>query len=99
MQHIKTLPARLRSGRRAKECKVSMGDIRRIFGGMTYSKAGKGHARVDSNLYARIIRQARPYWLHVVGVFLLGTMASPIGLLLPLPLKIAVDSAIGTHPL
>jgi ATP-binding cassette subfamily B protein len=37
--------------------------------------------------------------LHLFAVFLLSTLASPISLLLPLPLKIAVDSAIGHHPL
>jgi ATP-binding cassette subfamily B protein len=54
---------------------------------------------MDSDLYARIILQARPYWSSLVGVFLLSTLASPISLLVPLPLKIAVDSAIARHPL
>ena len=72
---------------------------KRIFGGSTNSGAGNRHFRTESNLYARIIRQARPYWLHLVGVFLLSMLASPISLLVPLPLKIAVDSAIANHPL
>jgi GT2 family glycosyltransferase len=52
-----------------------------------------------SNLYMRIIQQTRPYWLHLVGVFLLSLLASPLALLGPLPLKLIVDSAIGTSPL
>src|SRR5215831_15433126 len=73
--------------------------MKRIFGGSTNSGAGNRRVRMESNLYARIIRQARPYWLHLVGVFLLSILASPISLLVPLPLKIAVDSAIANHPL
>ena len=49
-------------------------------------------------LFRRLLQQARPYWAHVIGIFLLGLLASPVGLLAPLPLKIAIDSAIGTHP-
>ncbi len=53
----------------------------------------------DLALFRRLLQQARPYWVHVVGIFLLGLVATPLGLLTPLPLKIAIDSAIGTHPL
>ena len=53
----------------------------------------------DLHLYGRLLRQARPYWRHIVGIFLLSLLSSPLGLLAPLPLKIAVDSAIGEHPL
>src|SRR5262245_2109808 len=47
---------------------------------------------------ARAIRQARPYWLHLAGVLILSLAAAPLTLLLPLPLKIAVDSVIGSQP-
>lgn len=53
----------------------------------------------DVRLYRRVLRQAWPYRLHIVGIFLVDLLASPLGLLTPLPLKIAVDSAIGNHPL
>src|SRR5207249_732248 len=42
---------------------------------------------------------ARPYWLHIVGLFLLDLLSTPLSLLSPLPLKIAVDNVIGTQPL
>ena len=53
----------------------------------------------DATLYRRVFRQARPYWPHVLGVFALGLLASPIALLTPVPLKIVVDSVLGTRPL
>jgi ATP-binding cassette subfamily B protein len=53
----------------------------------------------DLTLYKRLLRQARPYWLHIVVVFLLSLLFAPIALLLPLPLKIAVDNVLGNQPL
>ena len=50
-------------------------------------------------LYRRLLRQARPYWLHLAGVFGLGLLASPVALLNPVPVKIVVDSVLGGHPL
>jgi ATP-binding cassette, subfamily B, bacterial len=73
--------------------------MNRDFSGSTHSNAGKHHLPTEKNLFARVMRQARPYWLHLLGVFLLSILATPISLLVPLPLKIAVDSAIGSHPL
>ena len=53
----------------------------------------------DLALYRRLVRQVAPSWRLVVGVFLVGLLASPLALLAPLPLKIAVDTVLGTHPL
>lgn len=53
----------------------------------------------DPALYWRLLRQARSYWLHITGLFLLSLLSTPMALLTPLPLKIAVDSVIGSHPL
>jgi ATP-binding cassette subfamily B protein len=53
----------------------------------------------DIALYQRLLRQARPYWLHIGVIFLISLLSSPLALLTPLPLKIAVDSVIGSHPL
>lgn len=46
-----------------------------------------------------MLRQARPYWLHIAGVFLVSLLSTPLALLTPLALKIVVDSVIGSHPL
>jgi len=53
----------------------------------------------DLLLYRRLLAQARPCWPHVATIFLVDLLSSPLGLLAPLPLKIAVDSAIDGHPL
>ena len=50
-------------------------------------------------LFRRLLRQARPYWLHFIGLLALGLLASPIALLSPVPLKIVVDSVLGDRPL
>src|SRR5438067_683634 len=50
-------------------------------------------------LYRRLLRQARPYWLHLAALFGIGLLASPIALLNPVPLKIVVDSVLGSRPL
>src|SRR2546426_10475614 len=53
----------------------------------------------DVALYRRLLRQARPYWLHLAVLFGIGLLASPIALLNPVPLKIVVDSVLGSRPL
>lgn len=50
-------------------------------------------------LFRRILQQARPYWPQLAVVLALGLLATPLALLLPLPLKIVVDSVIGNQPL
>src|SRR2546426_8710864 len=52
----------------------------------------------DIALYRRLLRQARPYWLHLAVLFGIGLLASPIALLNPVPLKIVVDSVLGSRP-
>ena len=39
---------------------------------------------------------ARPCWPHLAGISLLCLLSTPVTLLAPLPLKIAVDSVLGT---
>jgi ATP-binding cassette, subfamily B, bacterial len=47
----------------------------------------------------RLLDLARPSYPHLVGIFLLGVLSVPISILMPVPLKIAVDSVIGHTPL
>jgi ATP-binding cassette subfamily B protein len=49
-------------------------------------------------IYYRLIAEARPFWPHLAGYVLLSLLATPLALLLPLPLKLAVDSIVGSHP-
>src|SRR5437773_9227946 len=50
-------------------------------------------------LYRRLGQQARPYWCQFLGILLLSLLSPPLALLAPLPLKIAVDNVIHSHPL
>src|SRR5262245_60276174 len=51
------------------------------------------------DLYKRALLQAKPYWIHLLIILLLGLLATPIALVLPMPLKLAVDSVVGSYPL
>ena len=53
----------------------------------------------DWALFRRLLSEARPYRLHILGLLVVGLLAAPLTALTPLPLKIAVDSALGSHPL
>src|SRR5439155_6124553 len=53
----------------------------------------------DFALYRRLLRQAQPYLLHIVSIFLISLLAAPLALLNPLPLKIAVDNVLGSEPI
>src|SRR5262249_9222416 len=53
----------------------------------------------DALLYKRLLLQARQYWLHIVGLFLVSLLATPLVLLGPVPMRIVVDCVIGSKPL
>ena len=53
----------------------------------------------DLALTRRVLSQAKGFWRYFAVLFLIDLLATPFGLLAPLPLKIAVDSVIGTAPL
>ena len=50
-------------------------------------------------LYRRLFLEIRPYRLHIGAILLVTLLSPPLSLLIPLPLKIAVDSVIGSHPI
>ena len=50
-------------------------------------------------LYRRLLLEARPCWPHIFALFLLSLLSIPLSLLTPLPLKLVVDSVVGSHPL
>ena len=53
----------------------------------------------DITIFKRLIQEAKPYWEYIVFIFLLSLLAAPLALLVPVPLKIIVDSVIGDLPL
>jgi len=50
-------------------------------------------------IYRRLATYARPYWPHIAFVLVIQLLATPLALLGPLPLKIAVDTVLGSRPL
>src|SRR5262249_53165100 len=61
--------------------------------------AMSARARPSLPLARRLLAQARPYWIQLACILVLDFAAVPLALLAPVPLKIAIDSAIGDHPL
>jgi ATP-binding cassette subfamily B protein len=59
-------------------------------------RARKGYT--DLVLFKRLMGEARPYWPHIGVIFVISLISTPLTLLTPLPLKIAVDSVLGSHP-
>src|SRR4051812_32751343 len=54
--------------------------------------------RNRQSVMVRVLTEARPFWKRILGVLGLNLLATPLVLLLPIPLKIAVDSVIGSKP-
>lgn len=50
-------------------------------------------------LYRRLFLEVRPYRLHIGAILLITLLSPPLSLLIPLPMKIAVDSVIGSRPI
>lgn len=44
-------------------------------------------------------QEARPYWKRIFALFAVSLLATPLALLGPVPLKIAVDNVLGSEPL
>lgn len=63
------------------------------------SKKSPSRRYTDRSLYARLLIEAKPLWLAIGGYFLLSLLEIPLTLLLPLPIKLEVDSVLGTRPL
>ena len=53
----------------------------------------------ERRLTRRLARELRPYWLRILGLLLLGMLTTPLALLTPVPLKLVIDSVLGSHPL
>jgi len=58
-----------------------------------------GIAHSDLRLYRRLLQQTRPFWTHIILIFVLDLLGAPLLLLTPIPLKVAVDNVIGSAPL
>ena len=49
-------------------------------------------------LIKRIILQVRSFWPHIIGLFILSLLSTPIALLKPFALKLLIDSGFGSQP-
>jgi ATP-binding cassette, subfamily B, bacterial len=65
----------------------------------TSSRQSPSRGSADRPIYSRLLIEAKPYWLAMAGYFLLTLLEIPLALLLPVPIKIEVDSVLGSHPL
>jgi ATP-binding cassette, subfamily B, bacterial len=52
----------------------------------------------DRRITRRIASQLAPFWKQIAVLFTVDLLATPLLLLTPIPLKIAVDSVIGSDP-
>jgi len=53
----------------------------------------------DLSLVKRLLLETRPFWPHILGISVLSLLATPLALLMPVPIKIIVDNVLGTQPL
>src|SRR5438445_614727 len=79
----------LGSSRAGRQKKSEVGQI----------ESGRAEAKRERGVLRRLLGELRPYTLSVVGVFFVLLSATPLTLLTPVPLKIIVDSVLGTQPL
>jgi ATP-binding cassette subfamily B protein len=56
-------------------------------------------APARTGVLSRTVRDARPYWGHLSALLVVSLLAAPLSLLVPVPLKVAVDSVLGSHPI
>ncbi len=56
-------------------------------------------ANGNSRMSRRILRQLGPFWPQILILLLVDLLATPLLLLTPIPLKIAIDTVIDSHPL
>ncbi len=55
--------------------------------------------RTGAPMFWCLWQQARPCAMHLLGIFLLSLLATPLAMLQPVPIMVAVDSVIGGRPL
>ena len=53
----------------------------------------------DLKLVKRLLEQSRPYRIQIIFILFLSLLATPLALLTPIPLKIAIDNVIGAKPI
>lgn len=67
--------------------------------GITNRKMERTKQYSDRELLKRLFWHARSFWLHLILLLGLSLLSAPLALLLPVPLKMAVDNVLGSEPL
>jgi len=57
-----------------------------------------GLTPAESTLYRFLVQQGRPYSRHLAAILALSLLSAPLALLTPVPVAVAIDSAVGTQP-
>ncbi len=57
-----------------------------------------GLTPAESTLYRFLVQQGRPYSRNLAAILALSLLSAPLALLTPVPLKVAIDSAVGSRP-
>src|SRR5256885_4597285 len=57
------------------------------------------HPFDNLQLHRRLARSVWPYWHHLAGLLALSALSPALALLVPLPLRIAIDHIVGGRPL
>jgi ATP-binding cassette subfamily B protein len=58
-----------------------------------------GSSDPKPRLVRRVAGEVGPYWKHLMGLFFLSLVATPLALLTPVPLMLIVDNVLGNEPL
>ena len=58
---------------------------------------GPTRHQTDLRLYRRLLLEAKPFWNHLGLLFLLSLVSAPLMLLTPLPLKLVIDTILGSR--
>jgi len=89
-------PGGVREGMRMGTWRVTGGGAGRRNGDRR--PEGATTVRDERALAGRLARELRPYGLRILGLLALSMLATPLALLTPVPLKIVIDSVVGSEP-
>ena len=63
------------------------------------TQVAAGAPRGKARLVRRLAVEARSEWRRLLAIVFLSLLATPLALLTPLPIKVAIDSVLGSEPL
>jgi len=70
-----------------------------VLGLQRFSWCRLSRSFAKKSVLVRVLRESRSCWPHLLGIAGLSIVSLPLTLLYPLPLKVVVDSVLGSEPL